>query len=282
MKTKFIITAVVTSLSLNCALGQERDWQRELIYGLDFNGALVDDQISLNNVAEHTSADTTDFTVKGTSGNVNYTSDIIGGSSTLYGHAVHGKSFELADSNGIGGISADRGFSMVFAAHNNTIYGWNDILNFTYGGVNFQFRFAGTDGMFIVTEGGNISYGGTGMNQEWATYGVNVLGDTLTFIAITEAGDYYSSSTTIAAPAAGEEHLLTSVYGGSNVTTHLGSNTQLDNFAIYNGILEEKHLQQINASNFTSSSLLQYVPEPSTATLSLFALAGLMARRRRK
>ncbi len=58
----------------------------------------------------------------------------------------------------------------------------------------------------------------------------------------------------------------------------------LDNFGVYNGLVTEDTMDWLALSLSEGKSIaeVQYIPEPSTATLSLLALSGLLARRRRK
>jgi len=56
------------------------------------------------------------------------------------------------------------------------------------------------------------------------------------------------------------------------------ANAQFDDLAIWNRVLDEREI----ASLANGSTALNAVPEPTTATLSLLALAGLAVRRRRK
>ncbi len=82
------------------------------------------------------------------------------------------------------------------------------------------------------------------------------------------------------------ESVLTDLYiGGTNAgstdnSTNNKSTIQVDCLAVYDTVLTTE--EQETLANTSLSTGLISVPEPSTATLSLLALAGLCARRRRK
>ena len=65
------------------------------------------------------------------------------------------------------------------------------------------------------------------------------------------------------------ELLDTFAVGGRNIGTGNATNFSFTNVQLYSGVLSQSQISQL-------------VPEPTTATLSLLALAGLAVRRRRK
>lgn len=64
--------------------------------------------------------------------------------------------------------------------------------------------------------------------------------------------------------------LDTFALGGRNINTNNTTNFSFTNVQLYSGVLSESQISTLS------------IPEPTTATLSLLALAGLAARRRRR
>lgn len=109
----------------------------------------------------------------------------------------------------------------------------------------------------------------TGMGTYIVTY--DVTGDGTASVSLYQNG-VLAASCTCTVPSTGELALDTFTIGGrpysaSNLTEFSFTNAQL-----YEGVLSSEQIADLSG----------VTPEPTTATLSLLALAGLCARRRRK
>ncbi len=74
---------------------------------------------------------------------------------------------------------------------------------------------------------------------------------------------------------------LTALYVGGLVSDYDKSGALVDNIAVFDTVLSVDEQIELSVSTLSGNGI-PTVPEPSTATLSLLALAGLCARRRRK
>ena len=161
----------------------------------------------------------------------------------------------------------------------------------TYGDWNTNFEFAIT----LTLTGDSITAGHiaeikSGPTSDWLCLGVNANG------ALTLTGNEISAATGTGSLALGTQYTLTFAKIGTELTLSAGNasvTATLGSADAYTGIINNIALggntgsdrrvpvlvESISWSNATPAPV---VPEPATATLSLLALAGLAARRRRK
>ncbi len=96
----------------------------------------------------------------------------------------------------------------------------------------------------------------------------------------------FSTSATIASAYTSEyTGNLSELFLGdaSSDSVNLKSAVTVNDIAVYDGVLSEDEMSTLSNNTLVYNTIsTEAVPEPSTATLSLFALAGLCVRRRRK
>lgn len=221
----------------------------------------------------------------------NYTSSTMDGSSYAT-TASRANNWKIEDADGIndgtadGVLNTDKGFTITFNGYATSGQNWKDFLSFTIGGQQYKFELNGGSDLFIYNKDlgtgspyasvSNVSKG------NWYNYAVSVLGSSYTFSVFNMEGELVSSATTVTNGATGN---LTGIYNCSNFDSHNSDKYYIDNIAIYDGVLSEKQISQLTKDQVAGKGTTQsfaVVPEPATATLSLLALCGLAARRRRK
>ena len=135
--------------------------------------------------------------------------------------------------------------------------------------------------MYTPSTGSNVdsvaSISGVKKNT-WYNYALTVVGDSYTLSVWDVSGTKLSSDT-----FTGATGNLVDVYEGARFSQHWHGGA-IDNFGLYDGVLSDNNLSALVKSEAVGTGMVQsfLVPEPTTATLSLLALAGLAARRRRK
>ncbi len=167
---------------------------------------------------------------------------------------------------------------------------------------NFSFDFALSEGMDLSTETLIAAYGGSNLNGS--------LSANMFAIQLTDAGytltagrgqtnwsdtaaspTSYSfsenKSTATALTLSTDTVYTVSVVGTdqSQTVTLMQGDTTITTLASYNGNMNNSVNGNMNTrynQAFNPNAVTPVVPEPTTATLSLLALAGLAARRRRK
>lgn len=141
---------------------------------------------------------------------------------------------------------------------------------------------------------GHISELKAGSTGDWLCLGVNSSG------ALTLSGNAITVGTATGTVTTGTEYTLTFTKIGTDLTLACGNasvtatiNTTAEGASEYSGVINNITLGGNTGANnrvpvlvsemkMSSVTVTPTVPEPTTATLSLLALAGLAARRRRK
>lgn len=153
----------------------------------------------------------------------------------------------------------------------------------------------GSSNNAITSSGFYGSWNGAGNSAPVGNYGVNSLNlasldwDNIGSIALTLSYAYGTKDNGIGANVAIAVYdkngtLLGSSYG-SNTTLRTSSNLNSIMFsdAVTSAYLYNQYLSEENVTSITQElGKAALIPEPTTATLSLLALAGLAARRRRR
>lgn len=109
----------------------------------------------------------------------------------------------------------------------------------------------------------------TGMGTYIVTY--DVTGDGTALVSLYQNGVLAASCTQVEANVTGEA-LDTFTIGGRPISTTNLTQFSFTDMQLYEGVLSSEQIADLSG----------VTPEPTTATLSLLALAGLCARRRRK
>ena len=136
---------------------------------------------------------------------------------------------------------------------------------------------------------GHISEMKAGSTGNWLCLGVDTAG------ALTLTGSAISNVTSVGTVTTGTEYTLTLTKIGTELTMTVGDASVTATMGDYSGIINNITLggntgggnrvpvlvSGIEMSSVTVNPSAPAVPEPTTATLSLLALAGLAARRRR-
>ncbi|MFI3243050.1 MAG: hypothetical protein R3Y56_02210 [Akkermansia sp.] len=115
----------------------------------------------------------------------------------------------------------------------------------------------------------------------WYNTILTVEGTTWTLNIYDSEGNAVSTMTDTMTDAAFINTTLTDLYIGGVTTTHNKALTQIDNLAVYDTLLTDEQKAALSISTLSGNGIPS-IPEPTTATLSILALAGLCARRRRK
>lgn len=194
----------------------------------------------------------------------------------------------IASSTGIGNgnegvLSTETGFTITFNGYASG-ENWKDFISFTVGEESYKFELDAGSSLNIYTATTQSSTAAQVSNVEkgkWYNYAVSVLGDSYTISVFDVTGTLVSSAQTFE----GATGNLTGVYDVASFEAHTSSKYYTDNIAIYDGALSTELLSQLTKEQVAGMGTRQsfaVVPEPTTATLSLLALAGLAARRRRK
>ncbi len=312
MKTK--ITILTTLLALS-ALSASASIDADLRYAIDFNGD-YNNGADIRNDA--TNAGTTEITSVGTayrnyetqSKLQGYGADSVDGGNG-FAYTMTGGEWEIDSDAGLDGISSDRGFTLSFSSLVLPATGtgddsaqWRSPIGFTYGGTQFDFEYSGAGALILFytntpAEGAVKSGSVTsvdpqadaaslaGLNNLWYNYSFSVFEDRYTFSVYDKSGLLSTTSGTFAADVfdGTPEYTLTNISAGA-VSQKAGRTSNkiiVDDVALYDGaILVDQAALIAQASFDPAIGFAQYIPEPSTATMSLLALAGLLARRRRR
>lgn len=251
-----------------------------LLYGMDFNK--LSGGVVYENMAETPGEGS--ISSKGT-GFHNYTTGMDG--STASDIRNSGYYFDIAgtaDSNGLG-VNTQDGFTLTFNTNFITNDDWTSLLGFNIGGQDLVFHWGPAtntrinvytkgDGGPAGTESSSLSVEGM-VNNVWYNVALVAKNNTLTLSVYNSAAELVGA-TTVTAQYTGN---LNSVTG---FVDYKFAKSYIDNLAIYDGAMTTEQLSELTKYEMTNKTLMQSIPEPTTATLSLLALAGLAARRRRR
>lgn len=178
-------------------------------------------------------------------------------------------------------LNTTDGFTLVFNGYATA--NWADFLSIKVGDTQYKFETTDTNNlaMYTPSTGNNVDTVATvsGVKKNtWYNYALTVVGDSYTLSVWDVSGTKLSSDT-----FTGATGNLVDVYEGARFSQHWYGGA-IDNFGLYDGVLSDNNLSALVKSEAAGTGMVQsfLVPEPTTATLSLLALAGLAARRRRK
>lgn len=191
------------------------------------------------------------------------------------------------------GVNTTDGFTLTFNAKYHSNAHWNSFLAFNIGGQELVFQWgdginrnnSGTTttslSVFTYSNGGSVSTGDTGLSisgidADWHNVALVAKKGTLTLSAYDSSANLINTCT-VNAKYTGT---LNSVSGRTDYK--FVESSYIDNMAIYDGALTNDQLIAVTKYEMKNQTVMQSIPEPTTATLSLLALAGLATRRRRK
>ncbi|MGN0810948.1 MAG: PEP-CTERM sorting domain-containing protein [Akkermansia muciniphila] len=180
-------------------------------------------------------------------------------------------------------LNTTDGFTLVFNGYATA--NWADFLSIKVGDTQYKLEANMTNGLEMYTPSTSTENGvatvATVTNVKkntWYNYALTVVGDSYTLSVWDVSGTKLSSDT-----FTGATGNLVDVYEGARFSEHWYGGA-IDNFGLYDGVLSDNNLSALVKSEAAGTGMVQsfLVPEPTTATLSLLALVGLAARRRRK
>ncbi len=276
MKKSFIILSILTAGVASAATLQ---------YGLDFNTMGASGGLSLSNIEIASGTDA----INKVGDYVNWSQSTPLGATGDYSHGVNGGTFEIANDEGISGLSFTSGITVGMHLNYTSTTDWKDALTFKISGVTFRMEMNGSSKW--VAYGGASSLGiaddtaftGAFSRNTWHYLAITFQGSTMS----TYVDGVLASQLTLTLPSGQTSLVLQQIKGcGTNgATVDKAAVVYVDNFAVYDGVLTTENMEYLSknamVANFADTSA-PGIPEPATATLSLLALAGLCARRRRK
>ncbi|MBQ5665318.1 MAG: PEP-CTERM sorting domain-containing protein [Akkermansia sp.] len=203
--------------------------------------------------------------------------------------------YEFSNGSYIGGITCDAlNTALQDSSQYITIAAWVKLTDTT--GIESIFGYgAQADGFKLCTNGSGLQYTAKGVD-DYPTVTAGIQADTWTLVGISFKGGNAAADGARYFAGTGNNNYFTRNLGGfdtpgeGDLTFAIGSGNSGNSREPFNG-------QIAGLTIFTSSSVIGGVndvttymgtvapvaiPEPATATLSLLALAGLAARRRRK
>ncbi len=252
MKKTLITTLVTIGLAASASAAT-------LQYGLDFNN--IDSYgVVFENLGDGTTA------INSSTGYRNYGTEapLTDGGHT---HRNNGATFNIADDSGINGLNLTDGFSLAVHLNYGDSNNWKDALTLKLDDTTFRIEMnAGNS--WVVYGGEDLGFDNGHVlasnidHNTWYPLGLTFQGDKMQVFLDGELQKTLTLTT-------GQDSLVQQIRGS-------GTNNgwvYMDNLAVYDSVLDEEFFTYLSTSN---------IPEPTTATLSLLALAGLAARRRRK
>lgn len=255
-----------------------------LLYGMDFR--LGAGGVVYENVADNPGTGT--ISTQG-SGYHNYVTGMDGSTASDVRGGGYYYQINSAENSTTGlGVNTTDGFTLTFNANFITNDDWTSFMQFNIGGQDLVFHwgtsnttsvnvFTKDDGYAVGTGTGEVAKlsAGSLAKETWYNIALVAKNGSLTLSAFDSTGTLISTDT------------VTSAYTGnlnsvSGYTDYKFTKSYIDNLAIYDGALTTEQLATVTKYEMANQTVMQTVPEPATATLSLLALAGLAIRRRRK
>ncbi len=274
--------------------------ESQLIYGLNFDTtAAGGDRVLATNAADATKDTLPNIGSSG--GNLNYIPNPV-----LPGKVMSdgkGGTYNItAEQSAAGGLTLTNGFT--YAMNYTTLTSaadWQIFAAVAIGNTEYSANFTGGNGfgMRFIEKGLSSGHSGiTGL----ADYGTAIARETLTTLFITGISDGTNTTLTYTLYNIGGDLLVSNsvtfatdadmslAFRGNGFDSSNDKNTGgigVSNVGIYSGILTDEEMSQyvtgtVAGSNTSDFQSFGVVPEPSTATLSILALTGLLARRRRR
>ena len=278
---------IITLLAL-AGMASAVDTDITLLYGLDFNKTGTANNsggVLYENKAEE--AGTGSINTVG-SGFRNYVTGMDGTkASDIRGASYYYQINSAKDSTTGLGVNTTDGFTLTFNANFITNDDWTSFMEFNIGGQSLVFQWGDYNltSVNVFTKEGGAAGTGTGetaklsagsiAKETWYNIALVAKNGSLTLSAFDSSGKLISTDTVTAAYTGN----LNSVSG---YTDYKFTKSYIDNLAIYDGALTADQLSTLTKYEMANQTVMQIIPEPTTATLSLFALAGLAARRRRR
>ena len=193
----------------------------------------------------------------------------------------------LNDGSTSGVLNTTDGFTIMFNGYADSET-WKSFLSFTVSSTvgetttstpyKFEMKAEPSElGIYTNPDAGCLATLNNLKRDTWYNYDVSVSGSTYTFAAIDTNGTVVSSYT-----MTGATGNLTGIYQVSSYDAHTTAGYMIDNVAVYDGAMDFNAMCAITREQVAGNGTLNVVPEPTTATLSLLALCGLAARRRRR
>ncbi len=260
-----------------------------LKYGLDFS------TLNTNNTLTSTSALAASGTTIVQSGWANYRESNPSGTGMAYSsygndNITRGGTYTLGDkSSNILGLSASDGITLNISSRLIADADWKGPIAFIYGGTTFALQYMSGNNVAIRNEtaGNNVLTLATDeLTGAWMSYSITMQGDSFTLSVVNSAGDIRTAAGSVAGLDTTSSELTYVTPSGFNTGyDRRHENILTEDLTIYDGLLSQSDILAVAASSFAGSAHIQSfdaIPEPSTATLGLLALSGLVMRRRRR
>ncbi len=290
MKLHHLIAMKAALLILGLSFPNALATDKELLYGLDFN-----DLASNNSLVNTATTTPGESALTNTGGWINYSSNTPGSNSGL-SHSFNnpagqqGATFRLGSTTSttaIAGLEGDAGLTLNISTSLLGNADWKAPVSFIYGETTFTLQIGfNSSTIYLRNEsaGNNVSSIDTGsLVGTWTSLSVTMSGENMSLTAVDSTGSLIG---TAAGSVAGlTDTGLTYVSGGGYGLTGFDrrhANILTDDLSIYNGVLTQEEILLVANASMNGTGAIQTIPEPSTATLSILALAGFMSRRRRK
>lgn len=256
-----------------------------LLYGMDFKLGATGG-VSYANVADNPG---TGSIVTQGSGYHNYVTGMDGSTASDVRGSGYYYQINSAENSTTGlGVNTTDGFTLTFNANFTTNDDWTSFMEFNIGGQDLVFHWGAAEttsvNVFTKDAGGAV---GTGTDEAAKLSAGSLSKQTWYNIALVAKNGSLTLSTFDSTGALISTDKVTSAYTGnlnsvSGYTSYKFTKSYIDNLAIYDGALTTEQLATVTKYEMTNQTVMQTIPEPATATLSLLALAGLAMRRRRK
>jgi len=261
--------------------------EAKLLYGMDFNKE--DGGVVYENVADNPGSG---LVSSAGSGYHNYVTGMDGSKASDVRGSGYYFQINSAENSTTGlGVNTTDGFTLTFNTNFASADDWSSFFEINIGGQDLSFQWGAnadvtTVNVFTKEAGGAV---GTGeAESEVAKLAVDqIKKETWYNIALVAENGSLTLSAFDSTGALVSTDKVTALYTGnlnsvSGYTSYKFSRSYIDNLAIYDRALSTQELVAVTQYEMGNQTVMQIVPEPATATLSLLALAGLAARRRRR